>query len=190
MVEVEEIEKGEKRSSWGRWEAGMRFLGRDEAVWATGELVVGLGEVRKAAKEGLLAMSVAVGLKVMAEMMEEEVTRKVGPKHAKLTERRGNSSPHCSGVGRARWPKDKGSSSPREDDRGYRGAPRHLRRLFSRRPAHRGRDGENARRTRDPGGTGWPTSRSDDQSRHARARRPARQFRGVLLPAPEGHFAN
>jgi transposase-like protein len=72
---------GEKRE-------GIRLVGRDEAVWATGELVVGLGEVRRAAKEGLLAMSVAVGLKVMAEMMEEEVTRKVGPKHAKLTERR------------------------------------------------------------------------------------------------------
>ena len=71
---------GEKRE--------MRLLGKDEAVWATGELRVGLGEVREAAKEGLLAMSVAVGLKVMAEMMEEELTRKVGPKHAKLTERR------------------------------------------------------------------------------------------------------
>jgi len=68
--------------------AGMRDLGRGEAVWATGELVVGWGEVKEAAKEGLLAMSVAVGLKVMAEMMEEELTRKVGPKHAKLPGRR------------------------------------------------------------------------------------------------------
>jgi len=63
----------------------MRGTGRDtcEALEA-GELVVGLGEVRGAAKEGLLAMSVVVGLKVMAEMMEEELTRRVGPKHAKL----------------------------------------------------------------------------------------------------------
>jgi transposase-like protein len=53
-----------------------------------GELVVGLGEVREAAVEGLLAMSVAVGLRVMAEMMEEELTRRVGPKHAKLAGRR------------------------------------------------------------------------------------------------------
>src|ERR1039458_3112910 len=65
---------GEKRT-------GMRGTGRDacEALEA-GELVVGLGEVRRAAKEGLLAMSVAVGLKVMAEMMEEELTSRVGPK--------------------------------------------------------------------------------------------------------------
>ena len=97
MVEVEEIEKGEKRRQVGEDGGGMRFWVRDEAVWATGELVVGLGEVRKAAKEGLLAMSVAVGLKVMAEMMEEEVTRKVGPKHAKLTERR--ASRHASAPG-------------------------------------------------------------------------------------------
>jgi transposase-like protein len=66
----------------------MRGIGRDacEALEA-GELVVGLGEVRGAAKEGLLAMSVAVGLRVMAEMMEEELTSKVGPKHAKLAGR-------------------------------------------------------------------------------------------------------
>ena len=72
----------------GEKEAGMRGTGRDacEALEA-GELVVGLGEVRGAAKEGLLAMSVAVGLRVMAEMMEEELTSRVGPKHAKLTGR-------------------------------------------------------------------------------------------------------
>jgi len=53
-----------------------------------GELVVGLDEAREAAREGLLAMAVAVGLRVMAEMMEEELTRRVGPKHAKLGGRR------------------------------------------------------------------------------------------------------
>jgi transposase-like protein len=52
-----------------------------------GELVVGLGVVKGAAREGLLAMSVAVGLKVMGEMMEEELTKRVGPKHAKLADR-------------------------------------------------------------------------------------------------------
>ena len=44
------------------------------------------GEARAAAKEGLLAMSVAVGLRVLVAMMEEELTRRVGPKHAKLAE--------------------------------------------------------------------------------------------------------
>jgi transposase-like protein len=66
----------------------MRLFGRSEGLEVLGELVVGLGEVREAAVEGLLAMSVAVGLRVMAEMMEEELTRRVGPKHAKLAGRR------------------------------------------------------------------------------------------------------
>jgi transposase-like protein len=66
----------------------MRLFGRSEGLEVLGELVVGLGEVREAAVEGLLAMSVAVGLRVMDEMMEEELTRRVGPKHAKLAGRR------------------------------------------------------------------------------------------------------
>jgi hypothetical protein len=66
----------------------MRLFGRSEGPEVLGELVVGLGEVREAAVEGLLAMNVAVGLEVMAEMMEEELTRRVGPKHAKLAGRR------------------------------------------------------------------------------------------------------
>ena len=39
-----------------------------------------LGELAGAAKEGLLALSVGVGLGVMAELMEEEVDEVVGPK--------------------------------------------------------------------------------------------------------------
>jgi putative transposase len=41
---------------------------------------IALGELAGAAKEGLLALSVGVGLGVMAELMEEEVTDVVGPK--------------------------------------------------------------------------------------------------------------
>ncbi len=63
--------------------AQMRLVGREE-------MVVGMREAWAAAKEGLLAMSVAVGLRVLVEMMEEELTRKVGPKHAKLAGRRGS----------------------------------------------------------------------------------------------------
>lgn len=48
------------------------------------ELRLALADVAGAAREGLLAMSVAVGLRVMAELMESEVTAKVGAKHAKL----------------------------------------------------------------------------------------------------------
>jgi hypothetical protein len=39
-----------------------------------------LGELVGAAKEGLLALSVGVGLGVLAELMEEEVDEVVGPK--------------------------------------------------------------------------------------------------------------
>ena len=41
---------------------------------------VALGELAGAAKEGLLALSVGVGLGVMAELMEEELTDVVGPR--------------------------------------------------------------------------------------------------------------
>jgi hypothetical protein len=39
-----------------------------------------LGELVSSAKEGLLALSVGVGLGVLAELMEEEVCEAVGPK--------------------------------------------------------------------------------------------------------------
>jgi hypothetical protein len=45
-----------------------------------------LTDVVGVAREGLLAMSV-VGLAVFAEMMDEELTKKVGAKHAKVKER-------------------------------------------------------------------------------------------------------
>jgi transposase-like protein len=60
---------------------------RGHPSWLGIGIIVGLDEAREAAREGLLAMGVAVGLRVMAEMMEEEVARRVGPKHAKLAER-------------------------------------------------------------------------------------------------------
>jgi putative transposase len=46
-----------------------------------------LGELVNAAKDGLLALSVGVGLGVLAEMMEAEVDDVVGSKHAKLSDR-------------------------------------------------------------------------------------------------------
>jgi putative transposase len=46
-----------------------------------------LGELVGAAKEGLLALSVGVGLGVLSEMMEAELDEVVGPKHAKNVER-------------------------------------------------------------------------------------------------------
>ena len=46
-----------------------------------------LGELVGAAKEGLLALSVATGLGVLAELLEEEVDDVVGPKHARDPDR-------------------------------------------------------------------------------------------------------
>ncbi len=47
-----------------------------------------LGELVGVAQEGLLALSVGVGLGVLAELMEEEVTEVVGPKRRHDPERR------------------------------------------------------------------------------------------------------
>ncbi len=46
-----------------------------------------LGELAGAAKDGLLALSVGVGLGVLSEMMEAELDEVVGAKHAKISER-------------------------------------------------------------------------------------------------------
>ena len=65
----------------------VRLVDRDEAAELPGlseELRDALSEVVGAAREGLLAMSVGIGLRVFVEMMDEELTAKVGPKHAKL----------------------------------------------------------------------------------------------------------
>ena len=55
-----------------------------QAVTVQGELPArvqeALGELVSAAREGLLALSVGVGLGVLAELMEEEVEEVVGPK--------------------------------------------------------------------------------------------------------------
>ncbi len=46
-----------------------------------------LGDLVNAAKDGLLALSVGIGLGVLNTMMEEEVSEVVGAKHAKLPDR-------------------------------------------------------------------------------------------------------
>jgi putative transposase len=49
-----------------------------------------LADVAGAIREGLLAFSAATGLMVMRQMMEAELTARIGPKHAKLADRTGN----------------------------------------------------------------------------------------------------
>jgi putative transposase len=70
--------------------SAVRLVERDEVeeMPELGEEVrVALAEIAGAAREGLLAMSVSVGLRVMAEMMDAEVAAKVGPKHARIPDR-------------------------------------------------------------------------------------------------------
>lgn len=54
------------------------------------EASVALAEVVGALKDGLLAFATATGLVVMAQMMEAELTERIGPKHAKIPGRRAN----------------------------------------------------------------------------------------------------
>jgi putative transposase len=64
---------------------------RPERALPPGVLDV-LGELAGAAKDGLLALSVGVGLGVLSEIMEAELDEVVGPKHAKNKERAAGSS--------------------------------------------------------------------------------------------------
>ena len=70
--------------------ANIRVLDVAEAATAPAvpeSVQLALRDVAAAAREGLLALSVQVGLAVMAEMMEAEVTARVGPKHARVADR-------------------------------------------------------------------------------------------------------
>ena len=98
-----------------------------------------LGELVGAAKEGLLALSVEVGLGVLRELMEEEVDEVVGPK------------------GQLEPGPDRGPSRPR----GRRGD--------ARRPAGRGQAPAGADRGRRVRGAAWrPTSISPTVTRSER----------------------
>lgn len=54
------------------------------------EATVALSELAGAVKDGLLAFASATGLVVMAQMMQTELTGRIGEKHAKLLERQGH----------------------------------------------------------------------------------------------------
>src|SRR5450432_2349547 len=61
------------------------------------EIQEALGELVGAAREGLLALSVGVGLRVVHELMEAEVTEIVGPKHKHNPDRTAKRHGHESG---------------------------------------------------------------------------------------------
>jgi putative transposase len=54
------------------------------------EATVALADLARAVKDGLLGFCADVGLMVMAQVMEDELTRRIGPKHARLAERSAN----------------------------------------------------------------------------------------------------
>jgi putative transposase len=54
------------------------------------EAIVALSDVAAAVKEGLLGFCADVGLMVMAQMLEAEMTSRVGPKHARISDREAN----------------------------------------------------------------------------------------------------
>lgn len=54
------------------------------------EASVARAEVAGTIKDGLLAFASATGLVVMQQMLEAELTERIGPKHARIPERKGN----------------------------------------------------------------------------------------------------
>ena len=54
------------------------------------EATVALTDLAGAVKEGLLGFCADVGLMVMYQVMEDELTRRIGPKHARIAERTAN----------------------------------------------------------------------------------------------------
>ncbi len=73
------------------------------------EATVALDDVAAAVKEGLLGFCADVGLVVMRQLMDAEMTRRIGPKHAKLPGRAANCSRTTTCVG-ARTPTSVGRS--------------------------------------------------------------------------------
>ena len=54
------------------------------------EATVALADLANAVKDGLLGFCADVGLMVMYQVMEDELTRRIGPKHARRPERTAN----------------------------------------------------------------------------------------------------
>ena len=65
------------------------------------EATVALADLAGAVKEGLLGFCADVGLMVMAQMLDAEMTARVGPKHAKIPGREANW--HGTTTGRWCW---------------------------------------------------------------------------------------
>ena len=124
-----------------------------------------LGEMVGAAREGLLALSVGVGLSVVHELMESEVTEVVGPKGKHDPDRTAKRHGHEDGsmtLGGRRV-----AGEPATDAlsrRRARAVARHLRALRRSRSADQSGDGPDARRGLDPQASPASASRSAPRS--------------------------
>jgi putative transposase len=130
----------------------VRLVEREDTALLEGlpdELRLAMTEVAVAAREGLLAMSAAVGLRVVGELLDAEVAATCGPKHAKQPDRSARRHGSTSGslvLGGRRVPVDR----PRARTLDGREVQLKTWQAGRRRPA--GRAGHGA----DAGGTGDP----------------------------------
>jgi len=131
----------------------MKTVSREQVAAGEHELALpprvqeALGRLVGAAKEGLLALSVGVGLGVLADLLEEEVVEVVGAKGRHDRERVRRPSRARVGRGDARRPPRPGGASACAQRRRQRGgAAADLRVLRRPRPADQGRVGADAGR--------------------------------------------
>ena len=152
---------------------------RDEAARLAelpAEATVALQDLAGAIKDGLMAFCCSAGLAVVSEIMADGDDREGRAQGAPRSRPRRHEKRLGTGLGRARRAHRARPSSPGDEDRGGRGAPRLLRRFQrsgpaqpARRRAHAGRRGDAAPR---------PGRRAD--RRRARRRRPGRLQVGGL----------
>ena len=115
--------------------SGLQVVTASEALESPlpAEIQEALGELVGAAREGLLALSVGVGLGVVHSLMEREVDEVVGPKHKQIPGRRAKRHGHEDGSmtlggrrvpvsrptwGRSEYPSARSGSSPIHISRG------------------------------------------------------------------------
>lgn len=149
------------------------------------EASVAMADVAAAIKDGLLAFASMTGLVVMQQMMEAELTRLLGPKHARIRRPPREPARQHRGLGHPRRPEGQRRTAPGPHQPWQRGRPRHLGGLLDGGPARRGRHGAHA------GRGGHPPSRRRRRAARRRARGPRERHQPLRRVAPlrAGHDA-
>ena len=155
------------------------------------EIQEALGELVGAAREGLLALSVGLGLTVVHQLMEREVDEVVGPKHKHIPDRTAKRHGHEDGsmtLGGRRVAVSRPRMRTADDEHELPVAE--LRVLRRPRPAHAGGDGPDARRRLDPQVRRSSASRSARRSSRKRARRRRARCRSCSSSGPAPRWAS